>query len=142
MSFRSFSSFFALRRRLRAGKEPRRSGWRCSARINAACLALLYLGGPQLCRPGSRAWHALGGETATVNRPFPDFALEELEGRPRLEAAPSVWSVERRGWTWTTMSASTGLSWPRNSMRWNGTWRTETTRPVSGWIGTVSPSPP
>ena len=24
-------------------------------------------------------------------------ALEELEGRPRLEAAPSVWSVERRG---------------------------------------------
>ena len=49
---------------------------------------LLYLGGPQLCRPGSRAWHALGGETATVNRPFPDFALEELEGRPRLEAAP------------------------------------------------------
>ena len=39
MSFRSFSSFFALRRRLRAGKEPRRSGWRCSARINAACLA-------------------------------------------------------------------------------------------------------
>lgn len=39
MSFRSFSSFFALRRRLRAGKEPRRSGWRCSARISAACLA-------------------------------------------------------------------------------------------------------
>ena len=37
------------------------------------------------------------GETATVNRPFPDFALEELEGRPRLEAAPSVWAVERRG---------------------------------------------
>ena len=32
-----------------------------------------------------------------MNRLFPDFALEELEGRPRLEAAPSVWSVERRG---------------------------------------------
>ena len=29
-------------------------------------------------------------------RHFP-AALEELEGRPRLEAAPSVWSVERRG---------------------------------------------
>ena len=98
MSFRSFSSFFALRRRLRAGKEPRRSGWRCSARINAACLAgsfiLVALSFAVLAAGRGMRWE---GETATVNRPFPDFALEELEGRPRLEAAPSVWSVERRG---------------------------------------------
>ena len=98
MSFRSFSSFFALRRRLRAGKEPRRSGWRCSPRINAACLAgsfiLVALSFAVLAAGRGMRWE---GETATVNRPFPDFALEELEGRPRLEAAPSVWSVERRG---------------------------------------------
>lgn len=98
MSFRSFSSFFALRRRLRAVKEPRRSGWRCSAHINAACLAgsfiLVALSFAVLAAGRGMRWE---GETATVNRPFPDFALEELEGRPRLEAAPSVWSVERRG---------------------------------------------
>ena len=80
MSFRSFSSFFALRRRLRAGKEPRRSGWRCSARINAACLAgsfiLVALSFAVLAAGRGMRWE---GETATVNRPFPDFALEELE---------------------------------------------------------------
>ncbi len=72
MSFRSFSSFFALRRRLRAGKEPRRSGWRCSARINAACLAgsfiLVALSFAVLAAGRGMRWE---GETATVNRPFP-----------------------------------------------------------------------
>ena len=66
MSFRSFSSFFALRRRLRAGKEPRRSGWRCSARINAACLAgsfiLVALSFAVLAAGRGMRWE---GETAT-----------------------------------------------------------------------------
>lgn len=79
-------------------RNPGRSGWRCSARINAACLAgsfiLVALSFAVLAAGRGMRWE---GETATVNRPFPDFALEELEGRPRLEAAPSVWSVERRG---------------------------------------------
>ena len=32
---------------------------------------ILYLGGPQLCRPGSRAWHALGGGDRDREPPLP-----------------------------------------------------------------------
>ena len=42
-------------------------------------------------------WIAIYMSFRSFSSFFPDFALEELEGRPRLEAAPSVWSVERRG---------------------------------------------
>ena len=51
------------------------------ARINAACLAgsfiLVALSFAVLAAGRGMRWE---GETATVNRPFPDFALEELEG--------------------------------------------------------------
>ena len=59
MSFRSFSSFFALRRAVFRPHQRRLSG------------RLLYLGGPQLCRPGSRAWHALGGGDCDREPPLP-----------------------------------------------------------------------
>lgn len=106
MSFRSFSSFFALRAAA-AGRKGTPALRLAVFRPHQRRLSgrLLYLGGPQLCRPGSRRGMRWEGETATVNRPFPDFALEELEGGPGLRPPPPSGRWSGGGWTWTTMSA-------------------------------------
>ena len=111
LSIRYFSSFFALRRRLKAGEGPRRSHWRRSARATAAALAcsccLLVLSLIQSAAYFLASWES---ETAAAERPFPILELRELEGDPALEAVPSQIALEifgydrdnsvRYDWSW------------------------------------------
>ena len=111
LSIRYFSSFFALRRRLKAGEGPRRSGWRRSARATAAALAcsccLLVLSLVQSAAYFLASWES---ETAAAERPFPILELRELEDNPALEAIPSPIALEifgydrdnsvRYDWSW------------------------------------------
>ena len=137
LSIRYFSSFFALRRRLKAGEGPRRSRWRRSARATAAALAcsccLLVLSLIQSAAYFLASWES---ETAAAERPFPILELRELEDNPALEAVPSPITLEifgydrdnsvRYDWSWlcpgqyeVEQRLTDGRDYePRLDMRW------------------------